>query len=333
MNLKLLSILICPNCTRPGFDLQKFVYKKDRVVDGRLVCPKCKNWFRVENDIVDLLPPHLRRYDRYQIFAKKYLLPYEEKEPAGQKVEQGKLSQINFFKDAVLEYERTVVNNNYYRAIDSFFDDWILKNVRAGDRVLNLGSGTARQAIPLAKRGANIVEVDIAEEMLLLAREKLIKEDILESASLIVADAEDPPIVDNYFQLCVFYGTLHHLPKPAKAIGNASKKLDTGGLMYTFDPNSSPLRFLFDILMSVWRLYREDTGKGKHVSRDKLQKWLKKTRMEGTISFSTYFPPHVFQFTSLAVNKMFLKYSDLVFGGIPIVNSFGGMIIFKGKKV
>lgn len=331
MHLRILKILVCPQCRQREFKLEKFEYIDVEVVEGRLICLKCKIWFRIQNGILDFLPLNLRRSDSYLKFSNKYKIVYKLLE-VDTRDNEGKSSQIDFFKKDVFDYEKTVVNNKYYKALDNVtIERWIKKNLSEAGKVLELGCGTARQSIPLAKIGIKTIAIDISEEMLLLGRKKVIKSKLQDYIDFVIADCEDPPFVNNYFNACIFYGTLHHIPKPQLALFNAAKKLRSGGLMYTSDPNKSGLRFIFDLAMGLWPLYEENTGEGELIGENKLGKWLKRAGLMSEISFSTFMLPHFFIF-SFEMNQWILALSDRLFAKIPLIRSLGGIIIAQGVK-
>lgn len=335
MNSKTVQLLACPVCKSQRLTSEKFKGTLEHIHDGRLICSECKNWFRIEDEIVDLLPLSLRRGDLYQRFVKKYNLSSSAHGLVrGRRKISGELSQIVFFKESVQEYEKKVVNSPYYKILDKLvFDDWVKRKLAPGDLVLDLGCGTARQAIPMASAGVFVIGVDISEEMLVLAAKKLSKMGLLGQVDLIVADAQDPPVKNNAFDGFVFYGTLHHLSRPKIAIKNASLKLVDGGKVFTLDPNLSPLRFMFDILMAVWRLYREDTGEGSPLSAKSLLRWFESCGILGTVKLSTYSPPHLFYFLDRRLGLKVLTISDAFFNKVSFLRNMGGVIMFEGEKI
>ena len=75
---KLMDIIICPSCRKDNLVLS--VFERDahaRVQNGMLTCADCDMWFKIEDQVVDLLPVASREVDKYQSFAKKWNLEFK----------------------------------------------------------------------------------------------------------------------------------------------------------------------------------------------------------------------------------------------------------------
>lgn len=332
--------MICPECGSNSLALEEYRVSEadaDQVIDGRLVCMDCKNWYRMENGVVDLLPARIKQlnHDRFIVkdirFAEKYGLSFPiSGAPAGA-IPLNKTKPLGAFED-VVNYEKDVVNNRYYKALDqTAFLDWMKRNVRAGDLVLDVGCGSGRQCLPLAEAGIRSVAMDIDEDMLLLAARKLNEQSLSGMVDLIVGDGENPPVRNASFNACVHYGVLHHLSEKDAAVLNASRKIIPGGLMYTLDPHKSFVRFVFDFFMKIWRLWVEEASDDPLITESQIQAWMAEGGVYGKTRLSTYLPPHIF-LGSLPFNVSLLKMTDALFSRIPGLRKAGGVIIFEGEK-
>ena len=111
-----------------------------------------------------------------------------------------------------------------------------------------------------------------------------------------------------------------------------AERMKPQGVMFTSDPNRSPLRFIFDFLMRIWKLYDEEAGHEPLIARAQLNQWLGAAGMNGRIWISTYLPPHALYLLSKKTNVVLLKVSDGFFNSLPVVRNWGGVIIAEGKK-
>jgi SAM-dependent methyltransferase len=115
---------------------------------------------------------------------------------------------------------------------------------KAGPPVLELGCGTGRILLPIAKAGLNIVGLDRAPAMLALLRQKLAKlgPDVQGRVSLIEGDMRDFAFADRFPLIIIPYRAFLHL-LTAKAQRQALTCIrehltDDGRLIFNvFDPN------------------------------------------------------------------------------------------------
>jgi len=95
--------------------------------------------------------------------------------------------------------------------------------VVAGGRVLDVGTGPGYVARRASERGAVVTGVDVAHEMLALARTRNPAIRFLEG------DAEDLPFPDRSFDALVGNLVINHLPRPERAIREFVRVLAPGG--------------------------------------------------------------------------------------------------------
>jgi len=332
MHTTLVLSLICPCCNHPQLDTEVYAGNRNDIFEGRLICPCCRMWYRIEEGIVDLLPPSLRNRRVHEEFVVRHGLPVPAFEQ--QSNTDIRFVQIDFFKKCVDIYDRKVSDSTFYKALNKVtFFPWVRKNLRKTDNVINLGCGTGKQMLMLAQEGIPSLGIDISEEMLLCAYKKIKALGFGELVDFIIADALNPPLKNESFKACVLCSTLHHLPDPQGTLANIAKKLRVGGLVYISDPHKSPLRFIFDLMMRVWRLYDEEGNKNPLISRRQMAEWLSKAGLKGCIRISTYLPPHLMYLLSTQTNTVILKVSDYVFNQIPVIKNLGGVIITEAVKV
>lgn len=331
MNRNTHTRLRCAWCSSGALRVEEYEADGEQVHDGRMICESCGTWFRIENGVADLLPAHLRRTDLYERFAARHGIRNIGEIAA--KGEDFKSSQIRFFKSHVDEYEDSIVNHPLYPAFaEHIFLRWLDEHVRPGDWVIDLGCGTGAPCLDLAKRGIHVLGIDIAEEMMIVGQRRAFSQQLDGLIDFIVADAENPPIPDASFNACVLLGALHHLPDPAKAIAAAARKLVPGGGFYSQDPHDSPVRFLFDWLMKIKKLYDEEARGEPLFSERQLLDLMDAAGFEGRTQLSIYLPPHLFGLMSSKGAQRLLEVTDALFGHVPGMRRCAGYVIAQGVK-
>lgn len=98
--------------------------------------------------------------------------------------------------------------------------------VQAGQRVLDIGCGTGEVALALAGRGAEVVGVDLAPEMVARAQARA---QTVTGVSFHVADAQALPFPDRSFDRVVSAATLFFLPDMLAAVQEWGRVLVGGG--------------------------------------------------------------------------------------------------------
>ena len=328
-----LKLIICPQCGSDKFAITVFKENHLEIEDGYITCEKCNSWHRIESGIVDLLPKSLKRLDLYKKFIDKYNMKLSV-EISLNKDDRQKNSQIDFFRKNLSDYENNVVNSRYYRALDIVtLSNWTKTYAKEGDIALDIGCGTGRQCLLLAQRKIKTIGIDISEEMLLEAKNKISRQNLNGYVDLLVADATNPPLRNNSFDLCILYGILHHLEDRNGTIIKVSQKLKKTGRFFSLDPNKSPMRFIFDFLMKYWKLYKGEADDLPLISKKELSQWLTDAGIKNKIAYSTYILPHFLYPLSVNINIKLLRFTDRIFNKVPLIRNFGGAIITEGIKV
>lgn len=118
--------------------------------------------------------------------------------------------------------------------------------------VLDLGCGTGAHTIRLARRGFNVVSVDLTHPGALSARRRLEAEGF--TPMTVVADAEQLPFKDGAVDTVWAALLLHHFPvldKLPKEMRRVTRRR-----LVTFEPNSGNFLtwFAFNVVNQVWGL-------------------------------------------------------------------------------
>ncbi|HEY3350458.1 MAG TPA: class I SAM-dependent methyltransferase [Thermoanaerobaculia bacterium] len=108
---------------------------------------------------------------------------------------------------------------------------------RPGLRVLDLGCGAARNAVPMAAEGAAVVGTDIAWPMLAAARGRAASEGVADRVTLVRAPMDRLPVADASVDLVVAHG-IWNLARSAaelrRAIAEAGRVARPGAGLFLF---------------------------------------------------------------------------------------------------
>lgn len=111
-------------------------------------------------------------------------------------------------------------------------------------KVLDVGTGTALIPIELCQRPiqVNILAIDLAGEMLRLARQNVNRAGFDKRIELQQLDAKALPFDDGEFDWVISNSIIHHIPEPLDSLREMQRVLRTDGLLFVRDlwrPDSS----------------------------------------------------------------------------------------------
>lgn len=123
--------------------------------------------------------------------------------------------------------------------------------VASPKRILDVATGTAGVAIEIARRSdAEVIGIDITEEMLRLGRERVAHAGLDGRVRLVAGRAEDLPFPAESFDALTFTYLLRYVADPAATIVEMARVLKPGGRMASLE-FGVPDRFWF----LCWWLY------------------------------------------------------------------------------
>jgi len=109
----------------------------------------------------------------------------------------------------------------------------MLGDVR-GKKILDVGAGTGRVSVPLAKAGALVTAVDVSEAMFEILKIKRLKDCKIET---VVGDGESLPFEDGAFDIVVAAFFIVHLKDPTRFFDEAYRVLKDGGILLVTNIN------------------------------------------------------------------------------------------------
>ena len=157
-----------------------------------------------------------------------------------------------------------------------------LGSVRPG-RILDVGCGTGELANRLARRGWQVIGLDLCEPMLHRARFKL--NGYAGSVRLTVADSEHVPFADGTFDAVTCANSFHHYPHQEAVVRELHRVLKPGGECFLLDgwPDQFIGRIVFDLIIT-----QVEGGQVKHRESRELQTMFRDAGFERIHQKRTY---------------------------------------------
>ena len=138
--------------------------------------------------------------------------------------------------DAVAQYDKGA--RLYILPEYKYFVWKILRRGIKSGRVLDIGTGSGRLAIELAKaKGSNfeITGLDVSPNMLQKAAENARQAGAADKIKFVQANADALPFPDGSFDLVISYASLHHWFRPALVFKEAQRVTKKGGAVIIRD--------------------------------------------------------------------------------------------------
>lgn len=130
--------------------------------------------------------------------------------------------------------------------IDADLAFWLQLARRTGGPVLEIGCGTGRVLIPLARAGFSVVGVDVSAAMLAIAREKVRQARIADRVELIQTDALTLDLGRRFALALIALNSFGHFAEPGepeRLLDRLRQHLEPGGLLALDLTNPTPGAF------------------------------------------------------------------------------------------
>lgn len=335
MNIIDIPFFRCLKCGKE-LSLKAFEFRRgntDNIQEGVLFCPSCKTFYPITEGIPFLLDSGYYEYFDTKGFVRRWADKFDfgNYTLLDRKTVPEKLKQLNFYNVDSDSYDDLVSHSKFWKASDwNILRRWFVE-LPAEGMILDIGCGTGRCTIPLAKKGRRIIGTDLSIGMLRKAVEKSEREG-LDNITYFLADAEELPFKTELFSTVISFGLLHHVNKPASIIQAIDKLLKDKGVFYALENNASPLRPIFDAMMKFRKLWNEEAGSHPLFRAKDIKNAIVSAGMRPEIRVSTFLPPHLFNFMSTGIARKVISFTDYVFGKLPVINNFGGQLVIKAVK-
>ena len=333
------SYFICPSCKKDDLITIPFAEKQGDIIDGVVTCGSCKNWYRLENGLLELLVPSLRDVTRQLAFQNRFESMWNGwskdrgcvLKPPG---DEHKWEQKNFYDQDALFYETEMLRLPFWDAQTSIYLRTIRSFASGCDVMLEVGGGTGRISLPLRNSFKTVLSFDLSESMVRIALEKRDRGADSGNVHYFIADAENIPVKAGLIDVAIFSGILHHLENPHIVIKDTMRTLASHGRFLGIENNSSAFRFIFDFLMRLKRLWNEKAHEEHFIiSRRELERWFREAGVSIKTWTSIFLPPHLLNFFRARQAERLIRVTDAFCQRLPWVHLQGGLILFSGRKV
>ncbi|MCH9023701.1 MAG: class I SAM-dependent methyltransferase [candidate division Zixibacteria bacterium] len=171
-----------------------------------------------------------------------------------------------------------VLTYNAPKILNECYNKWEIKSLQkalphslAGKKALDIGCGTGRISLLLAKLGADVTSLDLSAAMLKHLKLEARRRKVASRITTIESSADKLPLNDNLFDIVTCFGLLEHLPPVVrrKTILEAFRLLKPKGKMLAVVNNSA------SIFLKNSYLMKEQQRNGYFVSLVGLN-WLEK---------------------------------------------------------
>lgn len=201
-----------------------------------------------------------------------------------------------YYEKEAVEYDRQFYKEPDSYPILKYRHDYIVKRIeqfkfRDNINVLDAGCGPGEMILELARHNWNIRGVDIADNMISIAREKICQNNLsTDKIQLSTGDIEDLDFPDNFFDLIICSGIVEYLNNDDKWLHEIVRVLKADGILIVNVTNKYSVKnwsagiiermknskFLFSIMEFVKR---------KILKKGKLHHFPFKPRLHSPIAF------------------------------------------------
>jgi ubiquinone/menaquinone biosynthesis C-methylase UbiE len=342
MKIKLAKRLRCPECGVEGLDPQPFKISRPGWMEhGILVCKRCEAWYPVTGHVADLLPKahafpgtrgsfYERNRDRFQGSGRE--------QPATSSPDPAFAAQVHqreHFDDLARRGDRfsydALGRMPFQRASrDLMFEEWTPR-IQPGSVVLDIGCADGLSTFDIARHDVEVIGLDISPEQIRRAQSRAADAGV-ENVTFVIGDADALPVADDTIDCVLCFGSLHHVPNPTRTLAEMARVLRVGGSYLGMENNATPLRPLFDALMRVRPIWLEEAGPEAQMSADDLGGWAEQAGLQVDSHAAVFVPPQLCNLLGRRAARVLLRLTDWVFGHLPVLRRWGGLIVIAGEK-
>lgn len=347
---KVVPLIVCPVCRNQNTRLTPHVFARshgERIRQGALACPACSAWFPIHDHILELTPAALIAAQstaalqgaHAAALAAAGLTPDRlGRRPGGDgavdfSMQLAQRTHFDWYADNPGADYADYAEMPFWKAVDAItFRRWAHLVPKQG-WLLDVGCANGRRAFHLVGENRIVVGFDISRAMIRKAIQRAEKEGVADRTTFFVSDGLLLPFRDGVLDGVQTYGVLHHLPDPGGAIRDIQRTFKPGGIHFGSENNKTAFRGIFDFLMKLLPIWKEEAGEEPLISREMLDAWTKGLKVAMTAATSVFLPPHLFNLMGTGIATKMVSFTDALFSGIPWIGRNGGLIVFEIKKL
>lgn len=342
------------------FNLQEYIFKKLHCIycqdeylhfvsfnalhnkhEGVFYCLKCKRWYPYSENVIEVLPDNKidwsyrsKFLERFRALFHKYNIDVDSDSAFIYKA--GFVKQCGFSDSLTESYDSFMWETSFWQKVESYYKKkWIksLEIIRKDGIILEPGCGSGRISNQFSKFGFYVVGVDITYAMINKANENAIRSGVTNNVIYFVADAECLPFAANTFDACFFAGFLHHLNDPVRGLMEMRRVLKQGASILGMDNHKSSARWIFDLLMKVFPLWKEEGGTHQTMSVKQLKQWGELSKIEISAIPYCFIPPHLYKLLGRKYGDSLFNWTNKIFRNNAFLKSLGGLLDIEGRAV
>jgi len=341
MRTDIIKSLICPDCFSGRLHEEIFdLFNNEDINNGVLVCNNCRNWYPIENGLLELLvEPLCYRNDRLA-FCRNFSRELKGLGCGFPNIHRGELDYSEQLKQQkhsdwfAVNPECTYTayqNMPFWKVVDEIsFAEW-RKEIKPNSFLLDVGCAQGRSSFPFMGLDFNMVGFDISKSLIIEAIQRYKQNKYNAKATFFVADAAKFPFAASSFDYVLTYGTIHHLPSPKIAFQEIIRVLKPAGIYFGSENNESIFRTIFDLLQKALPLWHEEAGSTPLICEREVRN-LCSGLIDVEVKSMVFVPPHLVNIVGYKNGKRLLNAFDTMFRCFPVLNKNGGLILIKGKK-
>ena len=236
--------------------------------------------------------------------------------------------ESSFFDQlAVQKFEYSALKKKCFEKL--FFE--LSKSISSKQKIniIDLGCGTGNFTSKLLSLNGQIYGCDISKKSIKIANE------LYPKVNFSIQNIEKLSFEDNYFDIVIFSGVLHHFDDLSPPLIEAKRILKKDGTLFAYDPNlHNPFYWLLRRKNSMFYSNEGVTKNEEPLTKNKIIKAMQLQKFKNIQVYGLSSMP----FESVGSNKLsyfmpLYNFVDYLLNIVPYVrNIFGSFLITKGRK-